>query len=842
MNTHTGFKLKHCAFCVGLAVSGAAVAQDDAANQEEAKKEGLERIVVTGSRASNMTLMESSVAVTLLDEDSLRRKVPRSTADALELIPGFSVEDTGGEVSNNFTVRGLQGGSQWFVQLLEDGLPVKYSVGLADAIVKYDVGVDRIEAVRGGTSGVLTVQGAGAAVNFISRSIGEEGEGTVRITGSDYGTKKVEMYYGGPLGGNWYGSATGVYRLSDGVRDPGYTADKGGNIKLRLENRYDTGKFGFTAKAVDERNTFFLPTPFQNPDNPTALEGFDPLYGTMLSLDNAVMVGRSSQNATYPGKRTHNLLDGMHTQAKQIGFYLEQDINDELTFNINSRYINQEFVANAVFTFDNNAIYRASDRIDPAQFGDVQAMLDRFAGDGAVRAGVQYVSGGGVLSASEMANLNGNGFMTLGISRSPWDSTDEFVSDISVDWETDNNTFTAGILFFNTRFERAEAGVSNFLMDVSDNTRRMDIVALDADDNVVGYLTENGILDYGSWGEGAAVEDRNSTSLYVNNEYEVNDDLRVDFGIRHEKYEVTQLERTGYSRTPVVGAFDENGNDVDNIIANNFILGGTSTNWINRSGDHSETTWTIGGNYKLDDNFAVYGRYADTHHMNAPQFPNAWDKSISLEFAELGLRYQSQDLIASATLFNSSFNFFPVETGTRGTPDFVQARRAFDITGVEFDLTYQVTDDLRFDAIGMVQSPKAKGFNFVEGNVERLGDLERLNDTEPGRSPKTTYTLMASYSPIDQLELYGSYQFVGKRWADDGNSIELPDYNVVDLGASYFITDDLTLNVHINNVTDEIGLTEGNPRGGIVERGTGDIFYARSIPGRNMVFSLTYDF
>ena len=82
------------------------------------------------------------------------------------MVPGFVVEDTGGEVSNNYLVRGLPGGGQAFVQLLEDGLPVKYSNGLVDAIVKYDVTMDRIEAIRGGTSGILTVQGSGAAVNL----------------------------------------------------------------------------------------------------------------------------------------------------------------------------------------------------------------------------------------------------------------------------------------------------------------------------------------------------------------------------------------------------------------------------------------------------------------------------------------------------------------------------------------------------------------------------------------------------------------------------------------------------------------------------------------------------
>ena len=57
------------------------------------------------------------------------RRAPRSTADMLELVPGIFVEATAGEASNNYSVRGLQGGGQRFVQLEEDGMPILYGGG-----------------------------------------------------------------------------------------------------------------------------------------------------------------------------------------------------------------------------------------------------------------------------------------------------------------------------------------------------------------------------------------------------------------------------------------------------------------------------------------------------------------------------------------------------------------------------------------------------------------------------------------------------------------------------------------------------------------------------------------
>lgn len=843
---HTKLVKSTCALAVALALNPVHAQESNSENlseENQGKKNTFEQIIVTGTRSSSMTVMESSIAVTALDKEQLLRKAPRSTADALEMVPGFVVEDTGGEVSNNYLVRGLPGGGQAFVQLLEDGLPVKYSNGLVDAIVKYDVTMDRIEAIRGGTSGILTVQGSGAAVNFISRNVGEDAEGTIKITGSDYNTRKIEMFYGAPLGGEWYGTVGGVYRTSDGVRDTGFTADRGGQFKFRLENRTDDGKFGFTAKIVDEHNTFFLPTPFQNFEDPQELPGFDALTGTMLSLDNAVMIGRTTPNSGADPIVTHDLTDGFVSKATQIGFYMNRYINDDITFNINSRYIDQSFTANAVFNVDNASIVRAVDRIDPAQYSDVQAMLERFAPMGATSAGLAYVADGQILTTDQLTNLNQNGLVTNGVSRSPYDGTKEFVSDVNVTWETDKNSLTAGILYFDTRFERSESGMNTFLSDVTNNSSRLDVVALNDANEVVGYLTESGVLSYGAWGESFAVEDKQSTSLYINDEYQVNDDLRIDLGLRWEEYRGTQKERQGYSQTEVVGAFDADGNDNDNIIANNYILGGTGTNFITRSGSTNDITWTIGGNYLINDNFAVYGRYVDAHNMRSP-----WDgEATNLNFSELGLRYQNDYVQTSATLFRSEYAAFDFTTGTRGTPDFVRAEGEFDILGVEVDLSWQPIEQLRIDMVGMFQTGGLTSLEYREGNADELGNLlDIVDDLEPQRSPQETYSVSATWLlPEDLGEVYLSTQFIGDRYADAGNSVLLPSYQTVDAGAIWYINDELTFNINVNNLTNEIGLTEGNPRGGLIERPDGgdqDVFLARSIPGRNIVFSLTYDF
>ena len=77
-----------------------------------------------------------------------------------------------------------------------------------------------------------------------------------------------------------------------------------------------------------------------------------------------------------------------------------------------------------------------------------------------------------------------------------------------------------------------------------------------------------------------------------------------------------------------------------------------------------------------------------------------------------------------------------------------------------------------------------------------------------------------------------------------GNSIKLPAYRTLDVSFRYELTPKITLNASLANLTNTVGLTEGNPRGsatgGFSENVGSNFFFARPILGRNGVFSLTF--
>ena len=87
-------------------------------------------------------------------------------------------------------------------------------------------------------------------------------------------------------------------------------------------------------------------------------------------------------------------------------------------------------------------------------------------------------------------------------------------------------------------------------------------------------------------------------------------------------------------------------------------------------------------------------------------------------------------------------------------------------------------------------------------------------------------------------------EYYGDRYADAANTVKLPGYVVVNAALRYDINRSLTLYVNADNLDNEIGLTEGNPRTGQFQSGDAGARYyiARPILGRSYRASVMYRF
>jgi outer membrane receptor protein involved in Fe transport len=782
------------------------------------------RVVVVGTTSLKRTERESSVAVTVADREDLERKAPRSMASALELIPGVIVEDSGGEASNNFTVRGLPGGGQNFIQVSEDGLPVFYNAGFADQLVKMELSIDRLEAVRGGTSGILTTNGAGATVNFITYKAKDEPNGAIRLTGSDYGTKRIDLRYGGALGNGWYAGFGGFMRTSDGVRNPGFTADKGGLFRTYLGRKFSDGEFNVNLKVVNDHNMFLLPTPFQDPNDPKAVPGFNGNYDTMVSRDNAIQQGHSSF-----GLKENDATNGIQTKATAIGYDFTKSLSDTLTLRAKGRYTDFNNQFNAIFTYDNASLRSAADRLNPAQNDDIRQMLARFPG---TTAAIRSVPTGMIYSGANLSQVGGNGLVADSISSSQLHAKQNLTNDISLTWTLPQNSLTAGLLTIHQDSQDSSDGNLRFLGEVRNRPSRLDIVALNSAGQVAGQLTDKGVLAYNPWGVGISKEQLQSNNLYVNDEYKFNDRLRLDAGARFERLKVNQWNPNGTTITPV-GAFNANGTDADNIMVNNSQPAWDGT-FNTTSKQHNDQSYTAGGNYLINDYLAAYARWSRSYQAQAG------DEPTKITFEELGARFMMKGFSASATFFHTIFNNFNYSRRFDNDNEDTKVHGGIAVNGLEFDLHWRPMRFAELRAEGVYQDATVH-YDSVTGPSASKVALSTLGG-KPERSPKVNFTITPSFLlPERKGEIYVSYHQMGKRFADSGNTIILPSYHTVDLGANYNITPNLSFNISAQNLTNTIGLTEGNPRSSFTEL-AGNYFFARSILGRNVVASLTASF
>src|SRR5437899_8538320 len=236
----------------------------------------LEAVVVTGTETPR-TKLETSNATTLLSAADITRAAPRSTTEALRYVPGFTrVESSGGEVNENYTMRGILGIE--YVMFMEDGLPVFPTMHTffmnADNLFRLDENIERMEVVRGAGPALFGSDTPGAIINFINHAGGPEASGSMMAYGGTGGLARYDFNVNGPIGQDWRFNAGGFYRYNRGARYPGFPGTAGGQFKASITRNFNNGYFRTALKIIDDRNQFILDLPFSGLGGNNYVPGF----------------------------------------------------------------------------------------------------------------------------------------------------------------------------------------------------------------------------------------------------------------------------------------------------------------------------------------------------------------------------------------------------------------------------------------------------------------------------------------------------------------------------------------------------------------------------------------
>lgn len=792
----------------------------------------VEELIVTARAGAEQRKVEASYAITTISEEKLRMQSPVSVAEALKNVPGFWVEASGGEAGANIRARGIPMEGYSAIAMQEDGAPIQHDGGLgflnSDFSFRMDETVQRMEVVRGGPSSIFTSYAPGGVVNYITRKGSDQFEGLVKAQVGDYGLARGDFWIGAPVAGFRVGLG-GFYRVSDGVRDPGYRADEGGQIRFSVGRDFERGSFDFNIKHLDDNTIFYLGVPltFDASGDTAQVPGFDALHGTFPGQETSHFTFRSNR-----GPYDFDLTRGADVKLTQSTFNFKYELGGGWEVQDTLRYRTSD-VARAGM-FPNTPVTAA------ARLAQIQASLP--AALGATSVQYRFVNAPG--EVFDVANQNGNGLVMDASMREQDITLDEWINDFrllnSIEVGGQVHNLALGLYYAKVEETFFQTGASA-LVDVQDNARLLDLVALNAAGQVVANITEGGISRYGLQFNNAEGES-DTIALYASDEWQVNDQLRIDLGFRWERIEMSG--RNERSATINLGQSP--------TLADDQVLSGTG---VFDPLDRSFDGWgaTVGLNYQFRPDLGVFARY--TYGFRLPSLgdfltsPTRTDpRRQGIDLAEAGIKIDQPKFSVYATAFYTGFDSqsfsetrFDSSTGT-----FV-SRTEFTSTtsyGVELESTIRPTEWFDVTLMGTAQDPRFGDFKFNTNVGGVLVPTDYSNNMQI-RAPKVSGRITPGFNLLEgKLRIEGDLQYFGKRFSDAANTLIIPDYFLVNAQVRYNVTDDLTLYAYGTNLTNEIGLTEGNPRAGqFVSGETGAKYYlGRPELGRAFRAAVLYRF
>jgi outer membrane receptor protein involved in Fe transport len=236
----------------------------------------------------------------------------------------------------------------------------------------------------------------------------------------------------------------------------------------------------------------------------------------------------------------------------------------------------------------------------------------------------------------------------------------------------------------------------------------------------------------------------------------------------------------------------------------------------------NKNSYSLGANYTLNSNMAVYGRLSDGHAM--PNERNMYGFAGALNGTapainhvlqqEAGVKYRQGGFSMFATYFQAQTD----ETNYEATTNIASAN-SYDSKGIEIEIGY-----------------KSGGFRVSGGATLTDAKIVKSNTAaNVGNRPKNQAPLMYQFTPsysFGQTELGVAVIGTTDSYFAEDNAVKMPGYTTTNLFVNYKIDKSATANFSVANLFDKEGYTEGNVGAGFI----------RSIPGRTARASIRYDF
>jgi outer membrane receptor protein involved in Fe transport len=220
-------------------------------------------------------------------------------------------------------------------------------------------------------------------------------------------------------------------------------------------------------------------------------------------------------------------------------------------------------------------------------------------------------------------------------------------------------------------------------------------------------------------------------------------------------------------------------------------------------------------------------------------------RALTIEQGEFGLIWQGAGLGLEATAFASRFPDIALPdlsldpaTGAVRVGEHAASARTL---GLEIGARASPLPSLSIRGTVTWQDPRLQSYR-VTSLIDGVPVTTDLSGRMPRRVPRVMASLSANATlPRTGITLDGDVSAMGRRFADDANSLALPGFALVGLGASWTVTPALTLGLRVTNVFDQVAIMQGDALGGEIRAGDGDgVATVRAQQGRVAALSVAW--
>lgn len=646
----------------------------------------LSDIVVTATRVP-VRKIHTTTAINQVSERTMRLTQPETFAEAIQSIPGLTVENSQGR-KPTYNIRGFPSGNTYVTTLL-DGLPLSGFASRSAGTAEYlglDKNVETIEVVRGSGATLFGRSAAAGAVNIITKTGGEEVHGNVSFTrfnnvvgdnhrfngDFDY---RADFNINGPISEKLRFNFGGYLLNDSGVKEWGQK-DKGTQFranfdyliseksKIRVYGMWGNNQFNNITDSPWDLNKGQLADGWENfntfyPDN-SSLNFTSTLFTSVFSPAATALLDASGNEIT------QNQVDDNREEVigGHVGLSATFDLGGGFSITENIRFQDNGWRDQNEITF--SAFYGADDNI-------------------------------------LRLNANSNGQIN--------DIVNETRLNYTLTSGTATHNFSAGVYFSRAKYDRF-GGLHWYRSNVSPTP-------------TYSWFGPPGTPPPTRFSLSSTTshQEENVTSFFIGDEMTFNDKLRVNVGLRYDQ---------------MTGFFNNDPEEIDGLDFDPASL-------VENELDFKDWSGSIGLNYSLNQRSAIYGSLLRAFSLPSVGLATPLpEKNEIVINTEVGYRAAFGDLAVDIALFNTVINnrlASVFDPGPGGVTFVTRPVGKNTVRGTEIQLTYAPKEvsgllfrsnitfqQSHFDGLQIALDKNSSGMTDVDidGNLFGL-DLVTLN-------------------------------------------------------------------------------------------------------------------